>query len=1172
MPEGEQRQEIGAKTLAAIHAVMRRCEEVGERLDFPGEGGERRFRSWLATDVLQLVLGWPAKQVIVGERFDILLVNNELHPIITIETKTPFHKASKKERKDFTERLNGFPTLRRAYFTNGVEWDRLDIITLEGKLEVVESSHLNIDKASKELADGFFAPLQHRSADDATGTHVYAINRDNAFIGTALSRLAADLDEIVGEHTAFYRRHFFGLREGHGGAVAQEVTETLYARWCDKSLRVTPALAAETLIKSFCEDGTNPLTIRDGLHALGIQGPHTEQVIEGIMSLASAKRQDPKAVTDKLWPAFAPSVEQLCAQTSHVVLGRALLYRVGEDEKVFSCKLSGVELHKELTPSGGFGGSRFPATELLDEVRRRMQDFLPSVYLLGEFDWWQVLSEKRIDLTPAQKSWLREEDDEVELLSRRTLQILNHYLFQNVDVDIWRNIYERYLPEDERRRLGGFYTPDALVNLVLDLADYRSETLDLCKLKYVDPACGSGAFVTGALARLLEHLETDLPCHAKGGKKLPAWKQAVLALRTAEANVHGIDLHPFAAFLTTLNVLFLLLPLYVKARDKDPDFTINPEIFSGDSLEPPEALRHDQGELFTKMNARVQLQEKSFEQYRKMAGRKYDRIFGNPPWGGVLKGQLAPVYDEPKKDYFATHYPATAQGKYDVYGLFMERSLNLLAPGGRMALLTQGSFIDKEWARGLRELLAKESRLEYIIDLNPFGQLFFRAMNIPCLTIASVSETENPDSECLCVISQPADGFGELTVQQRREKVVDTVRAVLSAMAKKGSTTVAFAHGARIKQDTLRKSARDRWDLTGSKEVPFPEGSFRAADLLEMRQGVTPGGCLDLFLIDQERATHLGLEGAVIHNAIKSKQLARWKVEWKDRVLFYPYYRHGKHAAPAFTIEWDNIEDEKLKRRLGELHIKDALDFDTQIDEQEREIVRTMGINGESVIKLLKHRDMLGLVKYPKAAKYLVEHYDRLERRVFKKKNIRKFNRRWYEYLWPRDVRIMLRKPRILSPTLLKQIRFAVDNVGYLSDHACLMIQPTVKTAKRWREFEQKMRKVLGRAPTAVQLLQYCTAFLNSAYAQQRLTAGHRPRPGEVYSITETFLKEIPIPVPSNKNIVSKIIEAVDELGQNTFALASGDEAGALEKRLQVLVDYALAAGRPKDGNADVHK
>lgn len=46
-------QSLGDRILASIRNVLQRCEEVGERLDFPGEGGERRFRAWLNSDLLQ---------------------------------------------------------------------------------------------------------------------------------------------------------------------------------------------------------------------------------------------------------------------------------------------------------------------------------------------------------------------------------------------------------------------------------------------------------------------------------------------------------------------------------------------------------------------------------------------------------------------------------------------------------------------------------------------------------------------------------------------------------------------------------------------------------------------------------------------------------------------------------------------------------------------------------------------------------------------------------------------------------------------------------------------------------------------------------------------------------------------------------------------------------------
>src|SRR3990170_1244874 len=61
--------------------------------------------------------------------------------------------------------------------------------------------------------------------------------------------------------------------------------------------------------------------------------------------------------------------------------------------------------------------------------------------------------------------------------------------------------------------------------------------------------------------------------------------------------------------------------------------------------------------------------------YKEMLLKRFDRVFGNPPWGGVLKGPLAPVYDNLKKQRFAREYPESARGKYDIYGLFLERAL-----------------------------------------------------------------------------------------------------------------------------------------------------------------------------------------------------------------------------------------------------------------------------------------------------------------------------------------------------------------------------------------------------------------------------------------------------------------------------------------------------------------
>ncbi len=409
--------------------------------------------------------------------------------------------------------------------------------------------------------------------------------------------------------------------------------------------------------------------------------------------------------------------EETLAQSAHVILARALLYRIGEDQGVFPRLLSGERMEKELAASStAVVESSKPATDMLLRVQDSMRSFLPAVYELGEFDWWQVRSDKRAALARTELAWLRQIDDEFERTAKRLLRVLDGYFFGQVDVDVWRNVYQDYLPAEERQKLGGFYTPDELIDLILDLAEYTPASEGLCRLSFIDPACGSGAFVANALARLLQHLALNLPCHAHLHKRgTPEWKRSEAILNLVSQNLHGVDLHPFAAFLTTVNVLFLLMPIYAKARGRNPDYSLDLQVFSSDSLE-----KHDRDllnpDMFAKLNSRVQLTAESFRRYQDMLKKRFDRVFGNPPWGGVLKGPLAPVYDKTKKRRFAEEYPAAARGKYDVYGLFLERSLQILNPGGRIGMVTQNTFFDRSWAAGLRRLLATKSKLRFLVD------------------------------------------------------------------------------------------------------------------------------------------------------------------------------------------------------------------------------------------------------------------------------------------------------------------------------------------------------------------------------------------------------------------------------------------------------------------------
>jgi hypothetical protein len=225
------------------------------------------------------------------------------------------------------------------------------------------------------------------------------------------------------------------------------------------------------------------------------------------------------------------------------------------------------------------------------------------------------------------------------------------------------------------------------------------------------------------------------------------------------------------------------------------------------------------------------------------------------------------------------------------------------------------------------------------------------------------------------------------------------------------------------------------------------------------------------------------------------------------------------------------------------------LDFDRPIDQREAEVVRRQGVNRATVGDLLRHRSALGLVKYPRVADYLARHYETLEGRIFEKRNIRAWGKLWYEFHRPRDPEVMLGQPKILSPRLTKQVRFALDVEGIIPQDSCICLVPTKKTHPAWDKLCDQLAKVLGRPVVDEKALKYCLAFLNSAYAQERLVTGHRPRPGEVYAMTESVLREIPIPPPD------KSAAAILGLVERLVAGADEKEVARLEREMGKVVD-----------------
>ena len=128
--------------------------------------------------------------------------------------------------------------------------------------------------------------------------------------------------------------------------------------------------------------------------------------------------------------------------------------------------------------------------------------------------------------------------------------------------------YEAGLSLGERRQRGHFSTPPALVDQILDACGYTSRA-DLRHIRLLDPACGSGNFLTRAILRL---------CRAGHDMGLDLAQTGNLVQR----NIWGLDPDPVACFLAEMQARSVVEQA---CSDRDTPFKLH--IHQADSLALP---------------------------------------------------------------------------------------------------------------------------------------------------------------------------------------------------------------------------------------------------------------------------------------------------------------------------------------------------------------------------------------------------------------------------------------------------------------------------------------------------------------------------------------------------------------------------------------------------------
>ncbi|MBM4465146.1 MAG: SAM-dependent DNA methyltransferase [Chloroflexi bacterium] len=274
--------------------------------------------------------------------------------------------------------------------------------------------------------------------------------------------------------------------------------------------------------------------------------------------------------------------------------------------------------------------------------------------------------------------------DAVETVKELVLDI-NRYQVAKIGYDVIGRIFERLIPEEERHKLGQYFTNPDVVDLILRFCKaYEPEA------KVFDPACGAGTFLVRAY-------------HQK--------KIADPRLKHDEilATLWGCDIAKFPAHLSTIN-----LAVYdLSVRENYPRIT-HKDFF--DLL--PTTVEFARPRLVELGN--LGLEERTVEH-----PRYFDAVVGNPPYtrqeemadiaGGTV-GYKQDLINKALTDVNGERRLADISERAGIYAYFFVHGAKFLQNGGRFGFVVSNAWLDVDYGKGLQEFFLKHFKVLAIVE------------------------------------------------------------------------------------------------------------------------------------------------------------------------------------------------------------------------------------------------------------------------------------------------------------------------------------------------------------------------------------------------------------------------------------------------------------------------
>ena len=308
----------------------------------------------------------------------------------------------------------------------------------------------------------------------------------------------------------------------------------------------------------------------------------------------------------------------------------------------------------------------------------------------------------------------------------------------------------------KRKRDGVYYTPEWAVQKIIEetvdplFALWKAEAgwpevgapskaaataywERLRRIRILDPACGSGAFLIVALKHLEREFGATVEEAASAGAIAAAPDAAAITAMILATNLHGVDINTASVEITKLSLwLHTAMP-------NQPLSGLDRTIQCGNSL-IDKRFYNKRNILDADARDRIN----TFEWAGDFALGSFDAVIGNPPY---VKLQNFKQVNADMADWLVSGssgeapYQSTKTGNFDLYLPFIEKGLSLLNASGRMGYIAPNLWPTLEYGEGLRGLVHAGQHLEKWLDFRSF-QVFEEATVYTAIQIFSKAPVE----------------------------------------------------------------------------------------------------------------------------------------------------------------------------------------------------------------------------------------------------------------------------------------------------------------------------------------------------------------------------------------------------------------------------------------------